>query len=384
MVSVLKLLKDYLIIKRSGLFDPNFYREQIQDQLVSRITPLTHYLLIGGFQNLNPNKHFDSGFYLRTNPDVSKAKINPFVHYITHGKNEGRLPYPDYVHDTLMASFHTNNSPIALENDEGCIPLLPEFSNWNKNEVKLCQQNNQRWMVASVGEIKFVQREILATQLGKPFVNVVDVAPLNSEDIHQLFNLGLISHVNTPENTLLRRLAQSYTIDALPCKSLDSAAAGEFVFSVWIRRNDPNEYNRVYLNNLVPVFFDLNASMNFEGNSENIEDFLANQNYGHAGWWRVRTLKGQSANTLSLRQQARNFQFFTIHSSNAFKQNVVHLAEKIKDQTFDYTNLLSSTGFIGREADDLHQFLSRNQSNLINDVLFALDYVFSFTVEEIY
>jgi len=47
MVSILKLLKDYLIVKRSGLFDPNFYREQTQDQLVSRITPLAHYLLIG-------------------------------------------------------------------------------------------------------------------------------------------------------------------------------------------------------------------------------------------------------------------------------------------------------------------------------------------------
>jgi hypothetical protein len=377
------MLKDYWIVKKRGLFDPVFYLEQTQNHFCARIIPLIHYLLIGGFQNLNPNKHFDSGFYLRTHPDVLEGKFNPFVHYIKFGMDEGRLPYPDYIHDTLMASFHSGNSPITLDENEDRIPLSPEFSNWNKNEVKLCLRNDRRWIVAAVGDIKSVQREILATQLAKPFVNVVDVAPLSHEDIRQLLDFGLISQANTPDNTLLRRLAQSYSIDELPCKSLDSAAAGEFVFSVWIRRNDPNEHNRVYLENFVPVFFDLNASMNFEGNSEDIEDFFANQNYGHAGWWRVRTLKGQVANTLSLRHHTRNMQYFTLQSIDHFKQNVTNYVKIITSHSFNFTPLITSAGFTGREADALHQFLNRNQLNLEHDVSYALDYVFSFPLEEV-
>jgi glycosyltransferase involved in cell wall biosynthesis len=90
-------IKNWIIIRKncrmlikSKLFDQEYYLNNNSDVAKSRMNPVKHFLLHGGFEGRNPSKDFNSEYYLQNNPDVKKARINPLLHYLLHGKNEGR------------------------------------------------------------------------------------------------------------------------------------------------------------------------------------------------------------------------------------------------------------------------------------------------------
>jgi FMN phosphatase YigB (HAD superfamily) len=85
---------DTIIIRNSGLFDPDYYIRNYPDYRSSDSNPIRHYLNTGWKDNHNPSAKFDTGFYLKTNPDVKQVGENPLVHYLRHGRSEGRLPLP--------------------------------------------------------------------------------------------------------------------------------------------------------------------------------------------------------------------------------------------------------------------------------------------------
>ncbi|HNS36614.1 MAG TPA: glycoside hydrolase family 99-like domain-containing protein [Anaerolineaceae bacterium] len=89
-----KLLVDYLVIKRSGLFDSGYYLQEYGDIRRADVDPLLHFVRCGWKEGRNPSKHFNTRYYLENNPDVRNANVNPLCHYITHGRKEGRSPYP--------------------------------------------------------------------------------------------------------------------------------------------------------------------------------------------------------------------------------------------------------------------------------------------------
>jgi len=79
----------------SGLFDSEYYTRQLKgrpDESKGLESPLKHYLLVGGFEGLNPSEDFDSQWYVTTYPDVPAAGLNPLTHYVQHGLSEGRIP----------------------------------------------------------------------------------------------------------------------------------------------------------------------------------------------------------------------------------------------------------------------------------------------------
>jgi FkbM family methyltransferase len=78
------------IILQSGLFNSDWYLTTYSNVVDSGIKPELHYLLMGGFQGMDPSVLFSSTYYLENNPDLKKAKINPLLHYVTRGKEEGR------------------------------------------------------------------------------------------------------------------------------------------------------------------------------------------------------------------------------------------------------------------------------------------------------
>ncbi len=90
----IKLMAKYRIVRRYNLFDKKFYLENNPDVKASKIHPLKHYLLFGGFEGRNPSENFDSAFYLEQNPDVKESGMNPLVHYLRFGKVEGRNVLP--------------------------------------------------------------------------------------------------------------------------------------------------------------------------------------------------------------------------------------------------------------------------------------------------
>ncbi len=86
--------RDFNLLESSGFFDPEWYLANNPDVAATKINPIDHYLLHGGFEGRDPSQHFCSAWYLNTYTDVKQAGMNPLVHYLLYGKNEGRSPKP--------------------------------------------------------------------------------------------------------------------------------------------------------------------------------------------------------------------------------------------------------------------------------------------------
>jgi glycosyltransferase involved in cell wall biosynthesis len=108
---MIKDLYHYILISRSGIFDPNYYLKQYPDVRAADVNPLWHFIRIGWKEERNPTSYFDTKFYLENNPDVDRIQINPLIHYIKHGIKEGRKPRPDYeIVSPLQSSIITSES----------------------------------------------------------------------------------------------------------------------------------------------------------------------------------------------------------------------------------------------------------------------------------
>ena len=84
-----ELKKNSEIIRTSGLFDADWYKNQYS-LAGNEIDLILDYLTEGYLKKRNPNPEFDTTFYLEKSPDVARAGMNPLLHYIMHGKNEKR------------------------------------------------------------------------------------------------------------------------------------------------------------------------------------------------------------------------------------------------------------------------------------------------------
>ncbi|MEX5728054.1 lipopolysaccharide biosynthesis protein [Rhodovulum iodosum] len=78
-------------IKRSDLFDRNFYRGiNPQMNALYRAFPERHYVLFGEAAGLQPCGSFSPKAYLRHNTDLNGLR-RPFLHYLRYGRNELRI-----------------------------------------------------------------------------------------------------------------------------------------------------------------------------------------------------------------------------------------------------------------------------------------------------
>ncbi|MBQ9026454.1 MAG: glycosyltransferase family 2 protein [Methanobrevibacter sp.] len=111
--------KFYDEIKRSGLYDEDFYLKTYDD--VSG-DGLTHYLVKGFREGKSPSLDFDDEFYLKAYPDVKQAGINPLLHYIAYGVNEDKI---------------IQNSYSIRRKDEICESNLPFLTNYHFEEEPL-------------------------------------------------------------------------------------------------------------------------------------------------------------------------------------------------------------------------------------------------------
>lgn len=83
-------MREYQIVRRSGLFFDAWYLERYPDVARLGIDPLLHYLRHGWAEGRNPSPTFKTAVYLRENPDVRASGVNPLLHYILHGRKEMR------------------------------------------------------------------------------------------------------------------------------------------------------------------------------------------------------------------------------------------------------------------------------------------------------
>lgn len=84
------LNSEYKLIKKSGLFDEQYYLKTYEDVRNADIDPIKHFIRYGWKEGRNPSNRFDTKFYLTSYSDVLKIQMNPLVHYIKYGHAEGR------------------------------------------------------------------------------------------------------------------------------------------------------------------------------------------------------------------------------------------------------------------------------------------------------
>lgn len=137
MISYFRLLKDFLIIFRSGLFDPDYYHYTNPDVYKAGINPLLHFLQFGHREGRNPSPYFDTKFYLSQNQDVEETAINPLTHWILFGRYEGRDPSPNYSSPMVVMEDSNKrfqkawlqfNSLLNPKKREELLPTPREFS----------------------------------------------------------------------------------------------------------------------------------------------------------------------------------------------------------------------------------------------------------------
>src|ERR1700680_2685025 len=83
------LFSDYEDVKKSGLFDAEYYLTTYPDVAERNVDPLVHYLEEGARAGLDPHPDFDSAFYLEQSRLRGEEPNNPLLHYIRIGAARG-------------------------------------------------------------------------------------------------------------------------------------------------------------------------------------------------------------------------------------------------------------------------------------------------------
>ena len=113
---------EYPLLKKSSLFDPQYYLEMNPDVAQARIDPLWHYLLYGASEGRAASRKFSTDLYLASNPDVKNSDLNPLAHYLRHGKAEGRTLGTNMMNEDLIeqiTGMDTSACVLILDHNGG-------------------------------------------------------------------------------------------------------------------------------------------------------------------------------------------------------------------------------------------------------------------------
>jgi hypothetical protein len=94
-------------IRRSGLFDTDYYFANNPDVAASGTDLALHFATNGWKEGRKPSPGFDPQFYLIQYPDVAASGMNPLLHYIRLGRAEGRQPLPGSHAGALTGDIKT-------------------------------------------------------------------------------------------------------------------------------------------------------------------------------------------------------------------------------------------------------------------------------------
>lgn len=127
-------IKQYMKLRKSGLFDAAFYLRNNQDVRRADVDPLQHFIDYGWKERRDPSADFSIVYYLQQNPDIAQSLINPLLHYLEHGAIEGRDPNPDFSSEYYLKQnpdvLATRSNPLAhylaYGRREGRLPRPPD------------------------------------------------------------------------------------------------------------------------------------------------------------------------------------------------------------------------------------------------------------------
>lgn len=257
--------------------------------------------------------------------------------------------------------------PFTLLSDDEKVRLAPELVG---SIAVVVTDGLKHWVVkprnVATNEEK---RDYLGYLLGNKFANIAEVKLLTPEEHSQIKTLSGRGDDSTPANTYLVRLAGSYSLDELPCKTAEEAVAAELVYSTWIRRRDAHVDNRCYING-VPIFFDHHVAFGAEGVSTAEAFFTAADSYGHATFWRVKEIADQMT-TQKARAVDRNLAgaHHYVNNLEEFKNQV---DKKVRELPVilgnDWKTLIATSGFVAEDTESIYLILKNDLDNLEQDI----------------
>lgn len=136
--------RDRQDVLASPFFDGAWYSIHYPEVDASGLSPIDHYLLIGGARGYAPGPEFDSAAYLDDYRDVTSAGANPLLHYIRDGAREGRV---------LRSATHSASGPKSAIS-------LP--SSADENAVGLSS-------AIDCGDVRLVTNEIADDEIPRTF-----------------------------------------------------------------------------------------------------------------------------------------------------------------------------------------------------------------------
>ena len=132
-----RIIRDYFYIKKSGMFDKDFYLRVYPEVNACAYNPLLHYCRFGWREQKNPSAKFVTAEYLKRNPDVAALGMNPFYHYLRYGMNE--------TWRDLRVSAQTNN----LSGDLNRIAFFVNPASLDSETIKDISKNIRKGLYAN-------------------------------------------------------------------------------------------------------------------------------------------------------------------------------------------------------------------------------------------
>jgi len=142
----------YRIIKRSALFDEEYYLKTNREIGSFKENPLIHYIRYGWREGRRPNRLFDGIWYSEKHPE--SVGIDPLLHYIKFGCSEGKDPnpyfstsfyseqYPEYINENTTPLSHyihkgwrEGKNPSSTFNSDGYLEQNPDVAEAGMNPL---------------------------------------------------------------------------------------------------------------------------------------------------------------------------------------------------------------------------------------------------------
>ncbi|MBR0519139.1 hypothetical protein IJJ97_05050 [bacterium] len=173
-----KFIRDYNLIKKSNLFDIEYYLANNEDVKNAKVDPIKHYLKFGWKEGRKPSAEFNGNEYLNKRPDVQVAGVCPLVHYLKFGKNEEFSFLLEKVKKLKSENKNLNNRNKKFENDNKNLE-----KKLNEKSVEFEQLNRKKSEV----DIKLVESTKQIEKLSK---KLTDLEKFKS-DIQFVYNRGI-------------------------------------------------------------------------------------------------------------------------------------------------------------------------------------------------
>lgn len=247
------------------------------------------------------------------------------------------------------------------------------FNEWR---FRMVTDDNKVWVIKHSGNEDFAKRDFLGFLLGKDFCNISEVKTLNEQELENIKQFSSNNEYFNTNNTILVRLAHSYSIEELPCKTLEEAVASELVYSVWIRRRDAHIDNRVYFNG-IPLFFDFHVAFLGEQNLSDINTFFSQKDdYGRAGLWRVKIWGDFLEHFTGAIHPNALGSFHFINDWDSFYGQIQKVKTTLKERAKNQIEgSVRAAKFSNDREVEIINFLKKNLETLDNDIAKMLEII---------